>query len=540
MFFGYKLIQSQVVAQQGDPLGPLTFSLAIHGAISELRSPLNIWYLDDGTIGGKPEEVERDLLVLLPRLKELGLEVNPTKCEFFSCSAESSSSFLSFTSLLPGLKERNRQTLCLLGAPIFPAAIPEALETRRETLLLASERLKVITPHVALVLMQKCFAVPKMTYLLRTVPIWLFPGAVESVDAVIRSIMEAILNVSLSGEHWTQAILPVRYGGLGVRCIRDVSLPAFLASAHGVADLVADILSLNGDKATIPHAADAIKTWLARFPGAAVPENPEFQRSWDDVACKAILDRLTDGAEAVDLARLLAVSRPESGAWLQALPSPHIGTLLDADSLRVAVALRLGCDVCEPHICICGTMVGADGHHALSCRRCTGRHPRHHALNDILQRALTSAGIPSVLEPPGLSRTDGKRPDGLTLVPWEKGRCLVWDATCVSTFAATHICRTSRAAGAAAEYQAVAKHQKYAPLEQGYIFIPLAVETAGCWGAEAIQFIKDLGRRLRQKNCDPRSGSFLVQRLSIAIQRGNAASVMGTFAPGTTRGGLLD
>lgn len=59
-------------------------------------------------------------------------------------------------------------------------------------------------------------------------------------------------------------------------------------------------------------------------------------------------------------------------------------------------------------------MVGADGHHALSCRRCTGRHPRHQALNDIVQRALRSAGISSVLEPPGLSRSGGKRPDGLS------------------------------------------------------------------------------------------------------------------------------
>ncbi|XP_063371156.1 zinc finger protein 596-like [Cydia amplana] len=46
-------------------------------------------------------------------------------------------------------------------------------------------------------------------------------------------------------------------------------------------------------------------------------------------------------------------------------------------------------------------------------------------------KALVSANVPCVLEPPGLCRTDGKRPDGLTLVPWQKGRCLLWDATCV-------------------------------------------------------------------------------------------------------------
>lgn len=246
-----------------------------------------------------------------------------------------------------------------------------------------------------------------------------------------------------------------------------------------------------------------------------------------------------ESAVGVDRARLLAVSRPESGAWLHALPSPHLGTLLDNDSLRVAVALRLGCDVCEPHLCICGAMVESSGHHALSCCRCAGRFPRHHALNDIVRRALVSANVPCVLEPPGLSRSDGKRPDGLTLVPWEKGKCLLWDATCVSTFAASHISRTMRAGGAAAELAAVRKRDKYSTLAN-YLFVPLAVETTGCWCSEAKIFFREVGRRLQEGGQDPRSGSFLVQRLAIAVQRGNAASVMGTFAPGVARGGLFD
>ncbi|CAH2226484.1 jg13502, partial [Pararge aegeria aegeria] len=34
---------------------------------------------------------------------------------------------------------------------------------------------------------------------------------------------------------------------------------------------------------------------------------------------------------------------------------------------------------------------------------------------------------------------DGKRPDGMTIVPWWMGRSLVWDATCVDTLAASHL-----------------------------------------------------------------------------------------------------
>ena len=59
--------------------------------------------------------------------------------------------------------------------------------------------------------------------------------------------------------------------------------------------------------------------------------------------------------------------------------------------------------------------------------------------NDILHRALSSANVPSRLEPAGLDQTDGKRPDGITMVPWSNGRLLVWDATCVDTFAPSHL-----------------------------------------------------------------------------------------------------
>ena len=42
-------------------------------------------------------------------------------------------------------------------------------------------------------------------------------------------------------------------------------------------------------------------------------------------------------------------------------------------------------------------------------------------------------GLPSVKEPPGLLQSDGKRSDGLTLIPWQAGRSLIWDATVIDT-----------------------------------------------------------------------------------------------------------
>src|SRR6218665_3363485 len=95
---------------------------------------------------------------------------------------------------------------------------------------------------------------------------------------------------------------------------------------------------------------------------------------------------------------------------------------------------------CVPHIVV-SVVVGWDrkAHHGLVYRRAQGRSLRHHAINDIIWRALLMAGGPSTRGPAGLFRTDGKRPDGATLVPWSAGNYLAWDATVVHTCAASYI-----------------------------------------------------------------------------------------------------
>jgi len=169
------------------------------------------------------------------------------------------------------------------------------------------------------------------------------------------------------------------------------------------------------------------------------------------------------------------------------------------------------------------------GRHGLSCSKSAGRFSRHGVLNDILKRGLSSAGYPSILEPPGLIREDGKRPDGLTLVPWSQGRSLVWDATCVDTFAASHLTLTSKEAGAGAESAARNKITKYEGISRNYLFTPFAVETLGTFGVDARHFTSVLGSRLILATGEPRAKSYFIQRISICIQRGNAASILGTM-----------
>ena len=54
-----------------------------------------------------------------------------------------------------------------------------------------------------------------------------------------------------------------------------------------------------------------------------------------------------------------------------------------------------------------------------------------------------------------------------------------------------------------------------------------------CWGGEeARSLFKDIGRRHFNSNTGPRSHEYLVQRIAVAVQRGNAAVVLGTISSG--------
>ena len=162
--------------------------------------------------------------------------------------------------------------------------------------------------------------------------------------------------------------------------------------------------------------------------------------------------------------------------------------------------------------------------------RGAGRSARHHGLNDVTWRALSAANIPAAKEPSGLLRSDGKRPDGLTLIPWKNGRCATCDVTVTDTLAQSYLPVTAGTSGAAAEAAAERKTLKYVQLSQTYTFIPVAVETMGPMNSAGLEFVSDTGRRITQVSIDNRESAFLFQRLSILIQRFNSVATRGTFA----------
>jgi hypothetical protein len=152
-------------------------------------------------------------------------------------------------------------------------------------------------------------------------------------------------------------------------------------------------------------------------------------------------------------------------------------------------------------------------------------------VNQRIKQALASAEIPSRLEPMSLTSADGNRPDRMITMAWNHGKCLVWDFACSHTLSSSSLNKAALEPGEIACEADKRKTPKYTNLQHLYTFIPFAVETLGAPASEASALFEEIGRLVRAVTFEPRSCSFLMQRLSVANRRGNAECVTGSVPP---------
>jgi len=280
----------------------------------------------------------------------------------------------------------------LLGSLLGDCACTSAvLADKLEALRRLGDWLSFLSAHDALILLLNCFALPKLMHVLRTAPCFL-SSILESYDNLQREILSSNTNTHLDagGSAWTQATLPVRLGGLGIRSAVEVALSAYLASVHSSSKLVNAILPSSPRSLSAAIKDEARSCW-SRGHDLPPPEVTATckQRLWDSVRAALVAIHLLEGAandEECD--RLLSVSTKESGAWLKILPMSAQGLRMDDRTVRVAVSMRLGTAVCGPQFCQwCGAVVDTLGRHALSSQKNAS----------IMQQSMTSLNCIAVL-----------------------------------------------------------------------------------------------------------------------------------------------
>ena len=525
LLYGDHVIVSAEGFQQGDPLATFSFCLAIHPLILKINSYFKCGYLDDVSFGDKWQTALDDLKMIQHEAAQIGLLLNEKKCEVTAFGNESPSIYSAFKKEFPSIQCVDPDDTALLGAGLGQKAIRTELANKLEGIRTLIKRTEKLSCQAAFFLIKNCFFIPKLMFILRSSPAFYHLDLLQAIDGMIKIELERIFNCIINDRSFKQITLPVKLSGFGVLSTATVSSSAFIASMVATASLRHELLNCNPHETSM---TDASRHWeLISGSYFAEQDLSSSQKVWlKPVFGRQANEVLSEATSELDAARVLGCQAIGSGEWTTVLPSRTLGLTLSDNEFQIAAGLRIGAPVTAQFQCKCGYVASPDGRHPLVCPKIKHRFTRHNNCNIIIKESLRTAGFSSTLEPIGLLRSDGRRPDGLALTSWQRGCTLAWDFTCVSRLASSNM-RLGVLPGSNAASQAeIRKKNHYSDLPTTVIFEPVAIESLGGIGRSSLTFLQNLARKIRDTTGEVLAFKYLRQRLDLAIQRGNAGCIL--------------
>ena len=532
LFWGEHTISSECGVQQGDPLGPLLFSLVLQKVVSFLATQdllLNAWFLDDGTIAG-----ERAVLsVLYEQISlmssELGMVVGD--CELFWPSGDPS-----FPLFHPSIKRANDTGVSILGAPVGSDdfAVRYIMSRVEKVKLIHSKLACLDDGQVELCLLRACVGLPKLNYSIRTCPASVCQPALAAFDDALHVALKSVLGTNFGSVTATQISLPISLTGLGVRNALDTSDAAFVGSCAQTAKLCKGLYAAASPNPEIEVARASLDSRVDKpIAFDDLSRGPKVQLRIQRLLDVHRRNELIEGSSARDRARLHCLSQVGGGDWLKATPIAALGLRIDSRTFRAAARYHLGlpmypvsgtslCPVCKK------ALLDPWGDHAVCCNTENTRIAKHNSICDVLRSFFRRAGCSVHGGEPLLIAGRKLRPGDVFVYGWESNRDAAFDVMITNPMRPQFILRTATLAGtnAAIESAFCAKDDKSYDLldAMNKDFTPLIFTTFGNASPTLEKLISDLVVRVADRTGVSRSevGAQIRQGISLALQRFNA------------------
>ena len=247
----------------------------------------------------------------------------------------------------------------------------------------------------------------------------------KEFDSITREGLTRILGTPLSDRTWQQAKLPVSMGGMGLRAAEDHAPAAHAASVLASQPLSASLLRRRPEEPS-PPLPQLLLDGLTFALGEETSEE-----SLEGVSQKMLglridqhlqrqLQEEIGQEEERERARLLSLTLPHAGDWLNTPPLTALGLHLRPAEFVLASKYRLGLDVYSKTApCpACLRLSDTKGDHAMSCGTGGERIARHNHLRDALFEMAVSAVMAPTKEGRFLLPGDDRRPADVFISYW--------------------------------------------------------------------------------------------------------------------------
>ena len=206
------VVVSSSGSRQGSSLGGLYFCALLQPILRDAAEAFdgNLYaYMDDITISGSPTEVARAYSYIEPRLLDIGLHLNYSKCEILLQGGELPETLL-------GKVAEKAAVIKVLGA--YVGQQEEASNALAQKLAKHDclfRRIAQCNGPLAFALLRKC-GLPRANYAMRTHDPDTSADACTWFDGRVRDTFRAITQARLDDNDWLVAGLPPRHGGVGL------------------------------------------------------------------------------------------------------------------------------------------------------------------------------------------------------------------------------------------------------------------------------------------------------------------------------------